>query len=154
MTHNRLIRQMPAAFPFGAGPTPVACNGGEQNLLRRVMYGVPLRIERMRLLWKDVHKDMPFPVKHNEASVESELALLPATACRPQAIAELFFGSKSGRFEEPLNNQIDVGWPVGRAEPALVRAMIDNALTAERYGFMGARTSMRRERASRATKRG
>jgi len=87
--------------------------------------------------------------------VGKRLALLPATGLPAQALRNLFLAAKAERFEEPLNNQMMLVCRLDAPEPALVRAMIDNALTAETIrAFMGAAYFDAQGSASRATKRG
>jgi uncharacterized protein (TIGR03790 family) len=104
-----------------------------------LMYGVPLRIERDPTLnEKPQPGNMPEALRRNEASVESELALLPTTglpAIGP--LRNLFFGNDTSRFESPLNRGMLMVGRLDGPDPQTVRRMIDDALAVERYGLHG-----------------
>jgi uncharacterized protein (TIGR03790 family) len=104
-----------------------------------LMYGVPLRIESDAAISEKAQKlDIRNELKRDEASVESELAMLPTA--RYSVLGPLrnpFYGSAASRFEAPLNRQMVLVGRLDGPDPTVVRRMIDDALTVERYGLQG-----------------
>lgn len=104
-----------------------------------LMYGVPLRIDRdPNLHEKPQPENLPEPMWKNEASVESELALLPTSGVPALGpLRNLFFANEASRFESPLNRGMLLVGRLDGPDPQTVRRMIDDALAAERYGLQG-----------------
>ena len=104
-----------------------------------LMYGVPLRIDSdPSIIEKAQTANMPTQFKRDEASVESELALLPtAHYSLLGPLRNPFYGSDMSRFESPLNRQMVLVGRLDGPDPVVVRRMIDDALTAEHYGVQG-----------------
>lgn len=103
-----------------------------------LIYGVPLRIERDPSVSDPLHTKARRPeLQRNEASVDSELALLPSHGL-PLAgpLRNPFFGSRL-EFAPPLNRQVLLVTRLDGPNPTAVRRMIDDALWAERYGLHG-----------------
>src|SRR5579859_5600965 len=97
-----------------------------------LMYGVPLRIDSDPNVVERVPETTHKEFRRNEASVESELATLPSPGV-PIAgfLRNPFFGSASVHFEAPMNNAMLLVGRLDGPDPATVRRMIDDALTAE-----------------------
>jgi uncharacterized protein (TIGR03790 family) len=103
-----------------------------------LMYGVPLRIENDPNVAESVPENAPEGFRRNDASVESELATLPNPGAPITGfLKNPFFGSASTRFEAPLNRTMLLVGRLDGPDPQTVRRMIDDALTAERYGVHG-----------------
>lgn len=104
-----------------------------------LMYGVPLRIDRDPNLKETPRPaNLPEALRRNEASVDTELAVLPTPATL--AIGPLhnpFFGNDAPVFGEPLNRTMLLVGRLDGPDAATVRRMIDDALAAERYGLQG-----------------
>jgi uncharacterized protein (TIGR03790 family) len=104
-----------------------------------LMYGVPLRIgPDPELVEKLATNNVPLPLQRNEASVDSELALLP-TAGAPAigVVRNPWYGSSQAQFGFPLNNDMVLVARLDGPDPATVRRMIDEAIATERYGLLG-----------------
>lgn len=100
--------------------------------------GVPLRIERDPTVLETPYTKGARPeMTRNEASVDSELALLPVHGL-PIAgpLRNPFFSSKVG-FAPPLNRSMFLVGRLDGPDASAVRRMIDDALFAERYGLHG-----------------
>ena len=103
-----------------------------------LMYGVPLRIDSDPNLAERVPETTKKEFRRNEASVESELATLPTPGAPITGfLRNPFFESASVHFGPPLNNAMLLVGRLDGPDPATVRRMIDDALTAERYGVHG-----------------
>jgi uncharacterized protein (TIGR03790 family) len=103
-----------------------------------LMYGVPLRIDSDPNVVERVAETMKKEFRRNEASVESELATLPSPGAPITGfLKNPFFGSTSMHFGHPLNNTMLLVGRLDGPDPQTVRRMIDDALTAERYGVHG-----------------
>ena len=103
------------------------------------MYGVPLRIDTDKsIIERAEHLSMRPELKRDESSVESELALLP-TVNHPVVgpLSNPFYENRAPRFEAPLNRLMLLVGRLDGPDPATVRRMIDDALTAEYYGLHG-----------------
>jgi uncharacterized protein (TIGR03790 family) len=103
-----------------------------------LMYGVPLRIERDENIRETTYtKGARQEMVRNEASVDSELALLPMYGL-PIAgpMRDPFFRSTIG-FAAPLNRNMLLVGRLDGPDARTVRRMIDDALMAERYGLHG-----------------
>ena len=107
-----------------------------------LMYGVPLRIDHdpnvAEKLPDNVPKQFQQQLRRNDASVESELATLPTTGVRISGwLRNPFFGNASVHFEPPMNRAMLLVGRLDGPDPQTVRRLIDDALTAERYGVQG-----------------
>jgi len=103
-----------------------------------LMYGVPLKIESDPNVVERVPENMPKEFRRNEASVESELATLPSPGTPITGfVRNPFFGSDSTHFGAPLNKVMLLVGRLDGPDSLTVRRMIDDALTAERYGVHG-----------------
>jgi uncharacterized protein (TIGR03790 family) len=103
-----------------------------------LMYGVPLRIDSDPNVVERLPANTRKEFLRNEASVESELATLPTTGTQISGfLRNPFFGSTSERFSPPLNQSMLLVGRLDGPDPQTVRRMIDDALTAERYGLHG-----------------
>jgi len=103
-----------------------------------LMYGVPLRIDSDPNVVEKLPENTKKEFRRNEASVESELATLPTTGLPISGfLRNPFFGRLSGRFEAPLNQEMLLVGRLDGPDPETVRRMIDDSLTAERYGLHG-----------------
>jgi uncharacterized protein (TIGR03790 family) len=97
-----------------------------------LMYGVPLRIDSDPSIIEKVQTaNMPKQFNRDEASVESELALLPTAHYSVLGpLRNPFYGSGMSRFESPLNRQMVLVGRLDGPDHTVVRRMIDDALTA------------------------
>ncbi|HUJ12139.1 MAG TPA: TIGR03790 family protein [Verrucomicrobiae bacterium] len=103
-----------------------------------LMYGVPLRIEPDPGVAERMPTNVPSQFRRNEASVESELALVPTEGARVSGfLRNPFFGSGLGSFGPPLNREMLLVGRLDGPDPQTVRRMIDDAVTAERFGLHG-----------------
>jgi len=104
-----------------------------------LMYGVPLRIESDASIREKAQKlNIRDELKRDEASVESELALLPtAHHSLLGPLRNPFYESVAPRFGTPLNRQMILVGRLDGPDPGVVRRMIDDALAAEHYGVQG-----------------
>ena len=103
-----------------------------------LMYGVPLRIENDPDVVEKLPDNVQEGFRRNEASVESELATLPSTGAKISGfLRNPFFQSGSGGFGASLNREMLLVGRLDGPDPQTVRRMIDDALTAERYGLHG-----------------
>jgi uncharacterized protein (TIGR03790 family) len=140
MIRHGLLAQEPRTVedPF-LGPVPSLQTVGCRISYVVLMYGVPLRIETDATLVeraKDLNVRKEF--KRDEASVESELALLPTVNYSVLGpMSNPFFESTAESFGAPLNRQMLLVGRLDGPDPATVRRMIDDALTAEYYGLQG-----------------
>jgi len=103
-----------------------------------LIYGVPLGIGPDPNFHENFFDKTKKELRRDEASVESELALLPTTG-QPIAgpLRNPFFGSTAGEFGPPLNQTMLLVGRLDGPDAQTVRRMIDDALTAERYGLHG-----------------
>jgi len=103
-----------------------------------LMYGVPLRIDPDSSVVERIPTNAPTQFRRNEASVESELALVPTEGVQISGfLKNPFFGSGSSSFGPPLNRQILLVGRLDGPDPQTVRRMIDDAIAAERNGLHG-----------------
>ena len=104
-----------------------------------LMYGVPLGIQSdPSIVERARTTDIPDQFKRDEASVDTELALLPTTGYQVVGPSRnFFFKSAAPRFEAPLNRAMVMVGRLDGPDPDVVRRMIDDALTAEHYGLHG-----------------
>ena len=139
LTHRGLLQQEPRTVMdpvLGRTPSLVTVSSRVSYLV--LMYGMPLRIDRNSILHESATDKTPTGYQRDEASVESELATLPTTGL-PIAgpLRNPFFGSISGQFGPPLNQEMLLVGRLDGPDPQTVRRMIDDALTAEHYGLHG-----------------
>ena len=103
-----------------------------------LMYGVPLRIDPDPTVDEKLPKNAPPEFRRNEASVESELALLPTEGVQLSGfLKNPFYSSGSSPFGPPLNRKMFLVGRLDGPDPPTVRRMIDDALTAEHFGLQG-----------------
>lgn len=103
-----------------------------------LMYGVPLRIDEDSSVAERMPTNTPSQFRRNEASVESELTLIPRVGVQIWGYQRNpFFESGSGQFGPPLNQQMLLVGRLDGPDPQTVRRMIDDALKVERSGLHG-----------------
>jgi uncharacterized protein (TIGR03790 family) len=104
-----------------------------------LIYGVPLRIDSdPTLVEKVLSADVPQQMKRTEASVDSELTLMPTVGTPVSGPASNpWFGEGLPQFGFPLNNQLVLVARLDGPDAATVRRMIDDALATERDGLLG-----------------
>ena len=105
-----------------------------------LIYGVPLRVESdptIREKAKASATGKKPELLRDEASVDSELALLPSHG-HPIAgpLGSPFFGSYAN-FAPPMNRRMLLVGRLDGPDAPTVRRMIDDALAVERYGLHG-----------------
>lgn len=140
LTRNGLWQQEPRSGTdpkLGEMPTLVTVDNKISFVA--LMYGVPLRIEPDPSAALDPFSlDMQVQRRREEASVDSELALLP-TMGSPVAgpLGNPFYGRSAMRFDAPLNRAMVLVGRLDGPDPQTVRRMIDDAVTVERHGLLG-----------------
>ncbi len=103
-----------------------------------LIYGVPLRIESdAALLEKERHLNSRPEMQRNEASVDSELALLPAQGLPAAGPLRNPFFNSPVEFAPPMNERMLLVGRLDGPDEKVVRQMIDDSLMAERYGLHG-----------------
>jgi uncharacterized protein (TIGR03790 family) len=143
LTQQGLMRQEPRTmFDPVLGKIPGLTTVGAKISYLVLTYGVPLRIDNDPNVVEKPPDNAPKQFqeqwRRNEASVESELAALPSTGVPISAwLRNPFFGRLSGKFEAPLNREMLLVGRLDGPDPETVRRMIDDSLTAERYGLHG-----------------
>lgn len=139
LTRNRLLQQEPRTiFDSVLGKLPWLETVRSEVSFIVLMYGVPLRIESDPSVTETLPENTPKEFHRNEASVESELALLPSVGLPVSGpLRNPFFDSAAPRFGAPLNRQMLLVGRLDGPDPQSVRRMIDEALTAEQYGLHG-----------------
>lgn len=101
-------------------------------------WGLPFRIIHDPLQNGELPKDAPAAIKRNDASIDSELALLP-TAGGYRLVAGLdnpFYKHIDRSHFHPTNGIIMVGRLDGPT-PEIARGLVDKALSCETNGFAG-----------------
>jgi uncharacterized protein (TIGR03790 family) len=119
------------------GGPAVRCTAASVRYLV-LCYGMPYRINNEPRLLTTFATNFPAPVRRNDASVDSELMLLPGAGSYP-LIAGLPnpFYSKSDRSQfHPTNGVFMVGRIDGPTS-AIARGLVDKALYCETNGFSG-----------------
>ncbi len=102
-------------------------------------YGVPLRIEPDPTLKEAAAEKLRPELRHDEAAVDNELALLP---CIEQdlplsgPLRNPLYGATNGAAIDPTNGVLMVA-RLDAPSPEVVRGMIDRALEAESNGLWG-----------------
>ncbi len=105
-----------------------------------LVYGVPLRIERDPGLKEETKRDVPAPMRRNEAAVDSELAVLPSPGLPVTGpVGNPFYNAESWRFESPLNRQMLLVGRLDGPDAQTVRRMIKDAVAVERAGGLRGR---------------
>ena len=103
-----------------------------------LMYGVPLRIDPDSSVTERMPTNTPSEFRRNEASVESELTLIPKVGVQISGYQRNpFFGSGLAQFGPPLNQQMLLVGRLDGPDPQTVRRMIDDAIQAEHNGLHG-----------------
>jgi uncharacterized protein (TIGR03790 family) len=104
-----------------------------------LIYGVPLRIDSdPNIVEKAYAERFQKELRRNEAAVDSELATLPTPGAPITGpLPNPFYNNPALHFEAPQNNQMLLVCRLDAGDAATVRRMIDDALTAERYGLYG-----------------
>ncbi|HXI84944.1 MAG TPA: TIGR03790 family protein [Verrucomicrobiae bacterium] len=139
LTHRGLLQQESRTVMDPAlGKVPSLATVSAKVSYLVLMYGVPLGIApdpNLQELFSDKSKK---GLQRDEASVESELALLPTTGLPIRGpLRNPFFGNASERFGPPLNQEILLVGRLDGPDAQTVRRMIDDAQTAEHYGLHG-----------------
>jgi uncharacterized protein (TIGR03790 family) len=103
-----------------------------------LIYGVPLRVEADVSLTNDIPANLPKELRRNEASVDSELTLLP----QPDApltgpVPNPFFQYRRTTFPAALRGEMLLVGRLDGPTPAIVRRMMDDAVAVERTGLTG-----------------
>jgi uncharacterized protein (TIGR03790 family) len=139
LVHQNLIHEEPKTiFDSILGKIPGLGTVSAKVSCIVLMYGVPLRIDSDPNVAERVPETTKKEFRRNEASVESELATLPTPGAPITGfLRNPFFGSASVHFAAPLNNTMLLVGRLDGPDPSTVRRMIDDALTAERYGVHG-----------------
>ena len=139
LTRQGLIEQEPRTILDPVlGPIPSLATVGAKISYIVLMYGVPLRIDSDTNVVEKLPDKVPNEFRRNEASVESELALVSRVGVQLSGYQRNpFFKNFSGEFGPPLNQQMLLVGRLDGPDPQTVRRMIDDALKAERYGLHG-----------------
>ncbi len=103
-----------------------------------VMYGVPLRI-RSDAEWRDrlPTRPLPDPLRRNNASVDSELALLPSPDVPRMGPQANPYYNLNTSFVAPMNRGMLLVTRLDGPSPKVVRRMIDDAVRGDRLGLRG-----------------
>lgn len=102
-------------------------------------YGVPARILKDPALVEEGVARLPPEMQRNEAAVDSQLALLPASEQKlPWAgpLRSPFFGATNTAVLHPTNGLLMVARLDGPS-PAIARGLVDKAIEAETNGWWG-----------------
>src|SRR4051812_47498688 len=102
-------------------------------------YGVPTRILRDPKLEESAESTFPIPLRRNEASVDSQLAVLPAREQKPDWVGPLrnpVYSATNGSFLDPKNNILMVARLDGPTA-TIARGLVDKAMEAETNGLWG-----------------
>ena len=103
-----------------------------------LIYGVPLRIERDIGVQETTYTRGAQPeMTRNEASVDTELALLPTYGLPIAGPLRNPFYQSGAEFGAPLNRRMFLVGRLDGPDAPTVRRLIDDALMAERYGLHG-----------------
>ena len=139
LTRNSLIVQQPTTINDPVlGPVPTLRTVDSKISYIVLMYGVPLRIESDPTSAGATTNKSPQQVQRDEASVESDLTTM-LTLGLPLSgwVRNPFYNNRLTEFDAPLNSQMSLVGRLDGPEPGVVRRMIDDALTAERFGLQG-----------------
>ena len=102
-------------------------------------HGVPLRVERDNSLREEQAEKLPEPLRRNEASVDSELSLLPMSDFKMTLAGPVknpFYGITNAADMTPVNGLLLVARLDGPT-PEIARALVDKAIQAEQDGLWG-----------------
>jgi uncharacterized protein (TIGR03790 family) len=133
---------------FTFGPMPKEAPAPLRNVRKVVdasiryvvlCYGVPTRILRDPKFEESSESTFPLPLRRNEASVDSQLAVLPAHEQKPDWVGPLrnpVYSTTNGSFIDPKNNVLMVARLDGPT-PAIARGLVDKAMEAETNGLWG-----------------
>jgi uncharacterized protein (TIGR03790 family) len=137
--HGLLVQQARMVSDPVLGRVPSLQTLDNQIACVVLVYGVPLRIESDASLLEQARTaNLQEPFRRDEASVDSELAMLPMTGYQEVGPSRNpFFKSTAPRFEPPMNRLMVLVGRLDGPDPAVVRRMIDDALVAERDGLHG-----------------
>ena len=139
LTRNGLMVQQPRMIedPMLGRVPSLATVENKINFIVLV-YGVPLRIDHdPRLLSGSWPTNVPAQLKRTEASVDSELTVLPSVNVPVMGwVPSPFFGS-AGAFGAPSNCQMMLVGRLDGPDPQMVRRMIDDAVATEHGGLLG-----------------
>jgi uncharacterized protein (TIGR03790 family) len=139
LTHNGLMTQEPVTVEDPVlGKVPSLETVDNKIYYIVLMYGVPLRIdEDPSLVSSALPTNFPAQFKRTEASVESELSLLPWVSPRIIGWIPNPFFERASTFGPPLNRAMILVGRIDGPDPSVVRRMIDDAISTERYGLLG-----------------
>lgn len=104
-----------------------------------VCHGVPLRITQDPVLREPDTRDLPEPLRRNEAAVDAELTALPLLLSgqpRNGPIQNPWLGTTNAAQLQPLQGVFLVGRLDGPT-PDIARGLVDRALEAETNGLLG-----------------
>lgn len=134
-----LARFDPAGPPPAAGTTSAKSRCTESSVRCLVLsFGMPYRIANAPKLLGAETNSFPEPLHRNNASVDSEISLLPIVGrYSPTGILpNPFYGTTNAAVLTPTNGVFLVGRLDGPS-PAIARRLVDHALSCETNGFMG-----------------
>jgi len=133
---------------IGSFPVPATTNRPAQKQKRVseskiryavLCYGVPLRIQADEALKEEGEEQLRPELRHNEAAVDSELALLPLIDPKPMLAGPLrnpVFTTTNVAMLNPTNGILLVARLDGPT-PEIARGLVDKALEAESNGLWG-----------------
>ncbi len=125
------------ANPHHAGGPAIRCTAASVRYLV-LCWGMPYRIQNEPRLLSALATNIPGPLRRNDASVDSELMLLPAAGGYPLVAGlpnPLYSKSDRSQFH-PTNGVLMVGRIDGPSS-AIARGLVDKALSCETNGFSG-----------------
>ena len=162
--HYATLRAVPAnhliGLPLSSGHTisrrefttqleqPLAAELAKRNLLdgktASIRYlvpcwGVPIRVDKDDALEEEGRREASSSLRRNEASVDSELAMLPQLAQAPKRfgiVANPVFRQADARQISPANGVLMVARLDGPSA-SLAKRLVDRAIAAERDGLWG-----------------
>ena len=139
LTRNGLMRQQPHMVEdplLGKVPSLVTVENKINCVV--LMYGVPLRIDHdPALLSGTWPSNVPKEFRRSEASVDSELTVLPSVNVPVVGWVPNPFFESAAPFGAPLNRQMMLVGRLDGPDPQVVRRMIDDAAATERSGLLG-----------------
>lgn len=112
----------------------------EESSIRFValIRGIPLRIAPATLPYAgDRQQAFPAPLNHNEAAVDSELAMLGTGSRQITGPSPNPYYGNFGRFQDAALPSLLLVCRLDAATPETVRRMIDDSLAAEKSGLWG-----------------
>jgi len=102
-------------------------------------WGVPIRVNKDDSLNEDGRNQAPLPLRRNEASVDSELALLPQHDQAPKRfgiVTNPVFGQSDAKQINPANGVLMVARLDGPSA-RLAKLLVERAIGAEKNGLWG-----------------